>query len=999
MRHSVILWGNSCYRGEMHFRGEANNRRVGPIAIVGAALRFPGAADPASFHELTVAGSRMFRDIERVAAGRDTGDQEQTDETDVTGPPASHVLRAALLDADATPTGNQARAVREDGRALASGAAAGQGAAHEEAARHGAAPGTMHAGALPGRLAVLRAKRTARDGSHAGGVAAVRMLAAETAAAALADVPASGRPARRSRTLSIIASIPEPGAPDVTSWVRHRLGLAHPAFSRPGFSCSLRAIAAACDTLTNGQADLVLAGGVSVGISPALLSYRVQAGSPSGADVRVYDASPTGPLPGEGCGVVALMRAAEAREAGLPVYAEIAGWHAADDILQQATAMRHAYQQAGVDPADVQFIEGHGAATAADDLAELTALLEVLAPRDDRAHGGCALGSVTANIGDTSSAAGVAALLKTALAMTAGTIPPTTGCTRPHSLLRAEPTLFRLPAQPEPWPEAEVRVAAVNSLGAPQPARSARTGPVHIVLRRPQDPGRPAGRRRRTATALREAVPRGVPASRAMGAHAGPLIITPPPPRAPRESRGPALAQAGQLAEAAAARQPAAAKVIALQGADRADLAVTLDNIAVTAAGLSPAELGDFARELAGAPPAAEAPARAALVADDPGQLAERAGRAAAALRAAGPGLLRLWPHSAHRLPAHRQVTRPTGLRRDDIRHANGKPDRAGRQQAEPATAGPGVYLSEGANGRVVLLFPGLANTAVEHTAVLSASMATLAATDRLGVAPCAAVGYSLGEITGLAWAGVITFGEAARIASHRAEIIRATPGRGAMARVLAGLETAARLCAGTGLVIAAEEGPGCCVLAGPAADIRALPLRAANLGASVDVLSTTHALHSPAMRAGVAPMSAALADIRFAAPGRRLISSVTGLDITVSDDIAGLVAEHLARPTLLAGALALACADADLVLLASPDPELARSASACTRLPVAQAPVEHGSGPVPAALAAFFAAGAIRGVGALRGIEEAEAGGETRVRSESGEPSRSQAGALAARA
>jgi enediyne polyketide synthase len=106
---------------------------------------------------------------------------------------------------------------------------------------------------------------------------------------------------------------------------------------------------------------------------------------------------------------------------------------------------------------------------------------------------------VSANIGDTGAAAGVAALLKTAFAMTADMIPPTSGCVRPNRLLRGDRSPFRLPATAEPWPQTPVQLAAVNSLGtAPHPG-APRSGPVHVVLRRERDATRRPGRRRKPA--------------------------------------------------------------------------------------------------------------------------------------------------------------------------------------------------------------------------------------------------------------------------------------------------------------------------------------------------------------------------------------------------------------------------------------------------------------------------------------------------------------------
>jgi len=258
--------------------------------------------------------------------------------------------------------------------------------------------------------------------------------------------------------------------------------------------CSLRAVAAACEALNSGQYDLVLAGGVTTGVGAWTGGHH-----PAAAHVRVYDASPTGMLPGEGCGMVALRRAADARAARVPAYAEIIGWYAAGPAASHAAALPPAYARAGIDPADIQFVEGHGAATADDDLAELTALLEVLGTRRADARDRCVLGSVAANIGDTRAAAGIAALLKTAFAMTADIIPPSTGCVRPNRVLCGGKAPFRFPSAPELWPQTPVQLAAVNTLGTAPYPDAPRSGPVHVVLRRERDPAQRPGRRRKPA--------------------------------------------------------------------------------------------------------------------------------------------------------------------------------------------------------------------------------------------------------------------------------------------------------------------------------------------------------------------------------------------------------------------------------------------------------------------------------------------------------------------
>src|ERR1700733_8700412 len=468
----------------MHVPAEANISPGESVAIIGAALRFPGASDPSSFHEITVAGRRMFRE-----RGHRTDNGGLSEHGDQGERPAGRLSRLAALLDDPAP-------------------------------------------------------RLGRDDALTGAITARHVLATETAAAALAAFPPAGRAVAAERIGVFIAEIPEPGTADVRDWVhRHlgalaagdtaaplaggrdvgvsRTGAPRPAgamlhdlllgtigavranhgstsgnaavdVNGPGLHCSLRAVTAACEALNSGQFDLVLAGGVAKGVEGWTRGHAAAAGN----QVRVYDASPTGSLPGEGCGIVALTRAADARVAAVPAYAEIAGWHYADPATPQRTVLPAAYRRAGIDPGDIQFVEGHGAATANDDLAELSALLDVLAPRGAAGHR-CVLGSVSAIIGDTRAAAGVAALLKTAFAMTADVIPPSTGCVRPNPLLRGAATHFRLPAAPEQWPQTPVQLAAVYTLGtAPRPDEP-RSGPVHVVLRRERDLPRRPGRRRK----------------------------------------------------------------------------------------------------------------------------------------------------------------------------------------------------------------------------------------------------------------------------------------------------------------------------------------------------------------------------------------------------------------------------------------------------------------------------------------------------------------------
>lgn len=232
---------------------------------------------------------------------------------------------------------------------------------------------------------------------------------------------------------------------------------------------SLLAVMTASRALATGELDFALAGGVDLSLDPFELVGFARLGALADGEMRVYDAEPTGFLPGEGCGVVALMRAEDAESAGLRSYAHIVGWGTSSDgaggltrpeSSGQARALRRAYEMSGVEPATIDLVEGHGTGTQVGDAAELTVLREIRGDTERQA----ALGSIKANIGHTKAAAGVAGLMKAALAVHHRVIPPTTGCREPHPLLTEHGSSLRIQPDAEPWRSAMPR-ASVSAMG------------------------------------------------------------------------------------------------------------------------------------------------------------------------------------------------------------------------------------------------------------------------------------------------------------------------------------------------------------------------------------------------------------------------------------------------------------------------------------------------------------------------------------------------------
>ncbi|GIG63446.1 polyketide synthase [Longispora fulva] len=257
------------------------------------------------------------------------------------------------------------------------------------------------------------------------------------------------------------------------SRIAHRLGLGGPAYTiDAACASSLLAVDHAVTELTTGRCDLVLAGGVHHGHDATLWSVFSRLGALSATGrIRPLHRDADGLLIGEGTGVVVLKRLTDARRDGDRVYAVIRGTGVASDagaagLMQPATsgqvlAVRRAWQAAGLDPTApdaIGLLEAHGTATPAGDAAELATLRAVFGPGDP-----AVIGSVKSMIGHTMPAAGIAGLIKAALAVHHGVLPPTLHCDDPHPDLAG--TRFHPIDAARPWQAAGPRRAAVNAFG------------------------------------------------------------------------------------------------------------------------------------------------------------------------------------------------------------------------------------------------------------------------------------------------------------------------------------------------------------------------------------------------------------------------------------------------------------------------------------------------------------------------------------------------------
>ncbi|MFI5669470.1 beta-ketoacyl synthase N-terminal-like domain-containing protein [Streptomyces sp. NPDC051704] len=259
----------------------------------------------------------------------------------------------------------------------------------------------------------------------------------------------------------------------------NRLDFRGPAYTLDAAcASSLLAVDQAVGLLAGGRCDAVVAGAVHHCHIATLWSVftQLRALSPS-ERIRPFDRRADGTLLSEGTGVVLLKRLADAERDGDRIYAVIRGTGVAGDgraaslmsplVAGQVRALERAWREAGLDPrapGALGLLEAHGTGTPVGDAAELDTLARVFGPAVGVEGPGVGFGSVKSMVGHTMQASGMAGLIKAALAVSEGVLPPTLHLEEPHADLAR--TRMRPVTAAEPWERGpQPRRAGVNAFG------------------------------------------------------------------------------------------------------------------------------------------------------------------------------------------------------------------------------------------------------------------------------------------------------------------------------------------------------------------------------------------------------------------------------------------------------------------------------------------------------------------------------------------------------
>lgn len=640
-------------------------------------------------------------------------------------------------------------------------------------------------------------------------------------------------------------SMPGTLANVVSGRVANRFDFGGPNFTvDAACASSLTALAIGCQELAAHNCDLMVVGGAD--LTQTLFSYhgfsRTRALSPTGSALP-FDKKANGIVISEGFGVVVLKRLNEALRDGDRVYAVVKGVGKSSDgkgrgltapqPIGQLRAFTRAYAKTGFSPRTIGLYEAHGTGTVVGDRAELETITTTL-HNAGAAPQTCAIGSVKSLIGHTKNAAGIAGLIKVAMALYHRTLPPHAQVTMPLDGITDEESPVYMLKEPRPWlahPD-HPRRAAVSAFGF---------GGVnaHVVL----------------------------------------------------EEHAHSMAQGDN----GAANWPF--ELFLFYCADADELTQQIDRLlADLQAGAAPRP-ADLAYTLAHKAAAAQvqsgrSQARVAIVARDLAELGQSLATVQAHLHTPetslpdtitvnlatprqAPKLAFLFPGQGAQEPNMvRETALFVGELRAALEDADAILDARYPRLLSSYVYPPGAYTP----GTAIRQQTQLTNTHVAQPAIGAVSAGLLGLMGRLDIQPQMAAGHSFGELTALFASGALSYRDFINLAERRGHAMAQCNVEGGMAAVHASRADVERLLAELPeLVFAGHNAPNQCTISGETSELRMAVERLQAAKIHMDMLPVSGPFHSPLMLPALDPLTDAIRATPWQPPLLPVYSNVGG--------------------------------------------------------------------------------------------------------------------------
>ena len=643
--------------------------------------------------------------------------------------------------------------------------------------------------------------------------------------------------------------------------VAYALGLEGPAMAvDTACSSSLVAIHQAVSALQQGDANMILAGGVQAILNGRLTELRANAQmlSPDG-QCKAFDASANGFVRGEGCGIVVLKRLSDAEADGDRIWGVILGSALNQDGTSagftvpneraQAGVIAEALRRAGVAPSEIDYLEAHGTGTEVGDPIELNAAAKMYG-RGREADRPLLVGSVKTNIGHLEPAAGVAGLMKVMLSIQNEAVPKHLHFRDPNPRLDWDRLPLKIASELTPWPLHPDRPprAGISAYGWSGTN-------AHVIVEGYGEAGRSSAPDRETSG------PVGLSHNIAVPMPASAAGLTPPDELEGRPTR--LLPLSGKSDEAL--RELAERYIAWLdeRSDDPASDGATVETLLSDMSWTASVGRSHF-------------PHRAGIAFRDAGSLRE-----ALEAIAGGDSALEVGAASKVAFVYTGQGSQWFGM--GETLYRTEPVVRAILDRCEQ------IILEERGKSLLDIMFGrqgaegDLYSTEWAQPAVYALECALTAMWASLGVKPSVVIGHSLGEFAAAQAAGVFSLEDGLRFVAKRGALLSSVPELGSMAAVFAPeeqVEEAIReynaASDGVGLSIGVDNGIHQ-VISGPTDAVQTLSERFESREVRVSQLRTGQAFHSVLVEPILDELEKAYQKVSASAPSVALVSNVTG--------------------------------------------------------------------------------------------------------------------------